>query len=222
VQRIACLHTADSNIRIFDTCLRELGQIEIELRHSVRADLLTAAEQAGGLTSVIVEQTSVALLALCNDADAVLLTCSTLGPIAEVVAETAPIPVLRADTALANEAVKEGGKVIVLCAAETTRGPTQILFEKAARETGAKITVQLVQGAWEIFKAGDHDRYLFMIAQAAIEAAQDGACRIALAQASMSDAAGLVYAERRPLTSPMVALKAAVETLSNLKRPHSR
>lgn len=230
--RIACLHTADSNSRIFDTCfgelgfdelgLDELGLVGMELRHCVRADLLVAAEQAGGLTAAIVEQTSVALLALCNDADAVLLTCSTLGPVAEVVAKTAPIPVLRADAALATEAVKGGGKVIVLCTAETTRVTTQMLFEDAARKTGAEITVHLVQGAWEAFKAGDHERYFFMIAEAAIEAAQEGACRIALAQASMAGAADLILTDRRPLTSPMAALKTAVETISNSRRPHSQ
>src|SRR5579863_714126 len=109
VPRIACLHTAASNVLVFDAALREMGLVGVELRHAVRADLLAAAERTAGLTPAIVQQTGDALRALCADADAVLLTCSTLGPVAEATAPTAPVPVLRVDAALAREAVRDGG-----------------------------------------------------------------------------------------------------------------
>ena len=212
--RIACLHTGDSNIEVFDVALQELGTEGVELRHSVRADLLAAAEQAGGLTPEIAEQTAGVLRGLCDGADAVLLTCSTLGPAAETAAATASVPMFRVDAMFAREAVRGGGKVAVLCAVQTTMEPTRLLFEKEARDTGAKVVMHLVPGAWDMFKAGDHSRYLSMISVAADKAFQDGADQVVLAQASMTGAAKLTTSGRVPLTSPAIGLAAAIEAVA--------
>lgn len=209
--RIACLHTADSNIQVFDAALQELDMKGVELRHSVRADLLAAAEQAGGLTPEIAERTAGVLRSLCEGADAVFLTCSTLGPAAEAAAMAASVPVVRVDDTFAREAVRGGGKVAVLCAVQTTMEPTRLLFEKEARATGAEVVMHFVPGAWDVFKAGDGCRYLSMIAAAADEAFQDGAAQVVLAQASMAGAAKRATSERAPLTSPTVGLAAAIE-----------
>ena len=211
--RIACLHTAESNIDVFESALRELGRSGVALRHKVRADLLAAAEEAGGLTSSISAETGEALRALCDDADVVLLTCSTLGAAAEAAAATAPVPILRVDVALARESVRNGGKVTVLCAVETTIEPTRLLFERAARATGAEIAMRLVPDAWQAFRSGDRCRYLALIAEAADEASRNGAAQVALAQASMAAAADLVSARQRPLSSPMAGLAAAIEAV---------
>lgn len=218
MRRIACLHTAESNIQVFDDALAKSGLTDVVLRHAVRVDLLAAAEQAGGLTPIISRQTGQVLRELCDEADAVLLTCSTLGPAAEAVAPNAAAPILRVDAALAADAVKGCGSVAVLCAVETTVEPTRRLFERAAQATGAKIAMHLVPGAWEVFKAGDRDRYLGMIAQAADDAAAAGANQVALAQASMADAADLAASHQRPLTSPMAGLMAAVKAASLTER----
>ena len=71
--------------------------------------------------------------------------------------------------------------------------------------------MQLVPGAWDVFKAGDRSRYLSMIATAADEAFQGGAAQVALAQASMAGAARLAAGGRIPLTSPTVGLAAAIK-----------
>ncbi|MCZ8311891.1 MAG: aspartate/glutamate racemase family protein [Magnetospirillum sp.] len=207
--QIACLHTAESNVAVFDAALRTAGLSGVNLRHALRADLLAAAEQEGRLTTEIAAQAVAALTDLCAGADAVLLTCSTLGPVAEAAAANAAIPILRVDAALAAEAVKGGGKIVVLCAVETTVEPTKRLFEAAAQATGAEVRVQLVPGAWAAFKAGQQDRYLAMVARAAIEAKRGGAARVALAQASMAGASDLVAAGERPLNSPVAGLIAA-------------
>lgn len=220
--RIACLHTADSNIAVFNAAARRGFGTALELTHAVRADLLTAAAQAGGLTVEIVAQTRHALLALCNGADAVLLTCSTLGPVVDKMvdkplAQAAPVPVLRVDAALAQRAIERGGKIVVLCAVSTTLEPTTRLFEQtqmqhahanpAAVISETDVEVQLVAGAWERFKAGDIASYLSAIADAAHRAYADGADVVALAQASMADASALI-GDDRTLNSPDTGLEA--------------
>src|SRR5438045_3715017 len=103
---LSCLHTADSNVDVFDAALRELGRDDVRLQHVVRADLLDRAEREGGLTAAIVAETAAVLGGLAGDVDAVLLTCSTVGP-AVVHAKQAAVPVLRVDAALARQAVRE-------------------------------------------------------------------------------------------------------------------
>jgi hypothetical protein len=210
--RIACLHTADSNIAVFDLAQRSRHEAVPEgftLGHAVRADLLAAAERTGGLDAATMAETVAALLALCGDSDAVLLTCSTLGPSVMPARAATPVPVLRVDPALADEAVRRGGRTVVLCAVATTLRPTRELFEAAARSAAATVEVRLVEGAWDAFKAGDQARYLGMIAEAADAAFRAGAGTVALAQASMAGAAPLCR-QGRPLSSPAAGLDAAI------------
>ena len=200
--RIACLHTAASNIAVFDTAAIALGISPGVLRHEVRADLLAAAEHAGHLTADIAAATASALLALAEYADVVVLTCSTLGPVVENI-RSPQAPILRTDEALAATALKAAGNVVVLCTVQTTLEPTSRLFHTAE--------VRLVAGAWELFRAGNIDGYLTTIARAADQAYSAGASVVVLAQASMSDAAIRVTAGPAPLTSALAGLAAALQ-----------
>ncbi|MBK8159274.1 MAG: Asp/Glu racemase [Rhodospirillaceae bacterium] len=203
-KRVACLHTAASNIPLFDAAAADLA---LDLRHLVRADLLADAEQAGGLTPSIVEATEAALRVAAGDADFVLLACSTLGPIADGL--RTKVPTLRIDRALAEAAVKTGGRVAVLYTFPGTAQASGDLFREVAAGTEAKIDLQLVAGAWDRFKAGDQQRYFAMIADAADRAFAEGAASVAFAQASMAPAAGLCV-KGTPLTSPRASLLKAV------------
>lgn len=211
--RIACLHTANSNIAVFAAAAEALGVAPESLRHEVRADLLAAAELAGGLTEEVRRSTVAALVTLSENADVVLLTCSTLGPAVDDVATSVRVPILRTDEALATAAVQAVGTVVVLCAVNTTLEPTSHLFHKAALQTNAAIDVRLVPSAWALFKAGDNEGYLSAIAKAADRAYLEGASFVALGQASMSEAASRVVAGPPPLTSAITGLKAALKAI---------
>ncbi|MFC6335388.1 Asp/Glu racemase [Pseudomonas sp. CCM 7891] len=217
--RITCLHTAESNIAVFDAAAAALGIGPQVLHHVVRPDLLAATEHAGTLTAGIAEETRRVLVALAQHGDAVVLTCSTLGPAVERAGTHTRVPILRADEALALAAVQAGGKVVVLCAVQTTLEPTSRLFFQAAQHAGASVEVLMVPDAWAMFKAGNMDGYLATIAQAAERAYVAGASIVALGQASMSGAASLVTAGPAPLTSASTGLRAALDAvLSHAKR----
>ncbi len=202
-KRIACLHTAASNVAHFDAAADGL---ELELKHIVRADLLLAAEKAGGLTDAITGGTVAALVAAAADADFVLLACSTLGPIAD--GFKGAVPTLRIDRALAEAAIGRGGRVVVLYTFPGTAQATGDLFREVAANGRAEIDMQLVAGAWDIFKAGDQARYGALIAGASDQAHRDGATSVAFAQASMAPATTLCRGPQ-PLTSPRASLLAA-------------
>ena len=194
---LACLHTADSNAPLFDAAASALPGGALRLTHHIRADLLREP-----MPEVLAEVAAL-LRALAEQADAVLLTCSTIGAAAELVPDAA-CPVLRADAALASAATRGGGEVQVLYAAPTTREPTQALFEAAAARTGAVIRMAFVAEAWPLFLAGDIPGYHARIG--AMAAGLPG--RVVLAQASMAGAAALMEGAP-PLTVPGVGVMAA-------------
>lgn len=213
--KIVCLHTAESNVAIYEDAAKQLGLPVDALRHHVRADLLFTAERAGGLTPNIEAETAAVLQHLAQDADAVLLNCSTLGPAASLAAGSSDVPIVRADGVLAEKAVKAGGKVTVLCTTETTIAPTTRLFEEAAKTTGAKIEVRLIDGAWVLFRAGEQEAYLARIAEAAEVAYREGAKTVVFAQASMTGAAALLGDKQaRPMNGPAAALEAAMTAIA--------
>ncbi|NWE23469.1 aspartate/glutamate racemase family protein [Pseudomonas sp. P7548] len=211
--RITCLHTAASNIDVFEAAATALGIAPGVLHHEVRPDLLAAAEHLGYLSDDVAGTTAEVLLALARHADAVVLTCSTLGPSLDTIPHPTPAPILRADEALAVEAAQAGARVVVLCAVATTLEPTSTLFHRVAQRTGATVDVHLVAGAWDLFKAGDLQGYLCSIAKAADRAYLDGASIVALGQASMGGAAQLVSAGPPALASASAGLKAALNAI---------
>lgn len=206
--KIVCVHTAASNIEVFDRQLSSGGYSDVRLRHFVCPDLLAAAESAGGLDATIRAETAGLLQDLAGRSDGVLLTCSTLGPAVDDVRDAAAV-VLRVDQALAEQAVLAAQQVVALCAVRTTVGPTTHLFEQAAHGTNARVTVRLVDGAWDLFKAGDIAGYHASVAAAADQALADGADVVALAQASMAAATALC-ASASVLASPQAGLGAIV------------
>jgi len=207
--KIACLHTLASNADLFEAA-RPPG---VELTHLVRTDLLEQAERSGGMTAQIEQAAVSVLLELAAGADAVLLTCSTIGPAADAAAGLVSVPVVRTDASLARAAVARGGPVVVLCAVETTVAPSRRLFEAAAAETGARIDVQVVPDAWAAFRAGRIDRYHALVAAYADDLFDRGASTVALAQASMS---GAVASSRKGhlLASPEAGIRAAAEAVA--------
>jgi len=211
--RIACLHTVDSNIAVLEAAAASLPGVT--LSHHVRADLLKRAESAGGLTDAIRDEAAELLGELAKGADAVLLTCSTVGPAAERADLLAPVPVLRVDGALASAAIAKAaagkGRVAVLCAVQTTVEPTRALFERVADGTEVKISMHIAPGAWDEFRAGDLPAYHRLVAEAADKLYAQGHEVVAFAQASMAAAAALCT-RGAPLTSPAAGLAAAARS----------
>ena len=211
--RIACLHTVESNVKVFEAAASSLPGVS--LSHVVRPDLLKRAEAEGGLTDAIRDEAAELLREMAGGADAVLLTCSTVGPAAERADLLAPVPVLRVDGALATAAVAKAaagkGRVDVLCTVQTTVEPTRALFERVADGTEVAIAMHIAPGAWDAFRAGDVAAYNRLIAEAADALFAKGAEVVAFAQASMAGAAALC-GKGTPLTSPGAGLAAAARS----------
>jgi hypothetical protein len=208
--RISFLHTIDGNRQVFEQAARDLGLRPDDLHHEVRPDLREAVQQAGTFPVDVRNQTSRCLLELAANADAVVLTCATLGPaVADV--ESSPTPIVRADAALAAASARAGGTIVVLCAAESTIESTRKLFTEHARENTASVEIVHLARAWALFQSGDLDACFAAIAASADDGYDAGATVVAFAHPWMAPAVQLVGKGRRPLDSAHAALRAVMQ-----------
>jgi hypothetical protein len=187
---------------------------------------------AEGVTPAVRDQVASHLRHLAESgADAVLVTCSSIGEAAEEAAAGLGIPVVRVDAAMAGEAARlardaGSGRIAVLATNTATLGPTTRLIEREAARQGvdAVVTASVVEGAAAARSAGDqatHDRLIAEAVRAAAgpaapgtEAGPGAAAAIVLAQASMAPAAESAGVAVPVLTSPAGGVARLAEALT--------
>jgi Asp/Glu/hydantoin racemase len=120
-------------------------------------------------------------------ADAVLVTCSSIGPGVTLARQLFDIPVLRIDDAMAETAVRQARRIGVLATLRTTLDPTTALLRQKAAEAGRE--VELVEGlcedAFPAVLAGDVEKHDCILRKALTEDLSE-VDAIVLAQASMA------------------------------------
>ena len=210
--KIALLHTAEVHVARFTAAFAERDPA-CRLDHVVRPDLLDRARAEG--LGAVAEDFRAAIAPLLQ-ADAVLCTCSTLGPLLDDL----HLPhAIRIDRPMMQAACLHGPRIGVALCLESTRDATLALLEETARSKGAAIapTVISCTDAWAAFEAGDLDRYQDMIAAEVRNAMQMNRfdC-IVLAQASMADTAEKLADAGVPiLTPPGAAVEATLDAARN-------
>jgi Asp/Glu/hydantoin racemase len=164
--------------------------------------------------------------AVSGGADLVLVTCSSMGPAVDTLAERG-LPVLRVDEALADEAIRAGSRIGVIATLSTTLEPTAALIRRRAmvlgRPPGAvEIVTELVDGAFAELKAGRLERHDELV-RAGLRRLIPRVDVVVLAQASMARVAATLApgeSEGRPiLASPRLGVERAAERLGI--RPHA-
>lgn len=215
--RLALLHTSPVVVSALAKLAAEILP-EVEVVHLVDEALIKNTVAAGQLQKSSIRQlVSMAQGAAEAGADAVMVTCSSVGRAAEIAAEMVDAPVLRIDEAMADEAVERGERIGVCATLPTTLGPTAELIRSraAARGVERQIVEKLCTGAFEAVSRGDgaeHDR---LVAAGLRELAKDVDV-IVLAQASMARVVDSLPAEDKAtpiLSSPELGLRRARKTL---------
>ncbi|WP_246787918.1 aspartate/glutamate racemase family protein [Bradyrhizobium sp. CCBAU 53421] len=137
-------------------------------------------------------------------AQAVLVTCSSLGPAVDMAMPLCPVPLFRVDDGMAIEAIERGNRIAVLATLASTLEPTTQLIKHHAARLGrhASIASHLCEGAFDKLRSGEklaHDA-LVREGLASVVGSVDV---VVLAQASMANALLEVGATQVPvLTSP--------------------
>ncbi len=196
--RIALIHALKHSIVPIEASFAKLWP-DASLMNLVDDSLSADLARDGRLTGAMTERfLSLGRYAASTGADAILFTCSAFGPCIEAVARAhAPMPVLKPNAAMVEQAVAKGGRVGLL----STFAPTLVSMPPEF-PASVEIVPKLVEGALAALDRGDraeHDRLV-------VEASRElrGCDLIALAQYSMAPAAELVAAAtgRPVLTTP--------------------
>ncbi len=209
---LAFLHTAPANEALFTSILKGFSP-DLPVCHRVEPELLAKALAAGQVTPAVEVALADGLKTLRQGgAGLVVCTCSTLGAAVEAQGARLQVPVLRIDRPMAEQAVRIGANILVAACVKSTLGPTCALLSEAADglAKAVRLNAHLVDDAWPLFEAGDHDRYAARIAQA-VESNLSDHDAVVLTQASMAPAAELCGQLGVPvLSSPLLGAQEAV------------
>ena len=208
--RIALIHALQHSLSPIAASFARLWP-EAELMNLLDDSLSADLAREGGLTRGMTERfLKLGRYATGTGADAILFTCSAFGPCIEAVARAErPIPVLKPNEAMIEQAVAKGGRIGLL----STFPPTLASMPREFPDS-VKVVPKLADGALSALNRGDASKHDRLIADAA-RALRD--CDvIALAQFSMAGAASMVAeATGRPvLTTPDSAVEKLREMLS--------
>lgn len=145
-----------------------------------------------------------------SQADAVLVTCSTVSLCVEEVRPLARIPIFTIDHALIEAAVSDGPRVALVATNPTTVAPSTAQLERAAALHKTEISVQpvVVEAAFAALQRGDEATHDRLVADA-VSSVTPSCDVVVLAQASMAralDAYPQLGDGTRVLASPQLAL----------------
>ncbi|HET7883612.1 MAG TPA: aspartate/glutamate racemase family protein [Acetobacteraceae bacterium] len=207
--RIALIHALRHSIAPIEASFARLwpdAQLANLLDDTLSADLA----RDGALTPAMTERfLALARYAASCGAHGILFTCSAFGPCIEACAqELAPMPVLKPNEAMIEEAVSLAGptgRIGLLATFAPTLATMPAEFVAAAPDT--MVLPMLAADALAALNRGDHAEHDRLAAQAA--RSLEGCDVVALAQFSLSSAASLVAdATGRPvLTTPDSAVR---------------
>ena len=212
-QTLALIHTSPTLTPVF-SALCAATMPEVRLFHMVDESLIQDTVREGRLR----RKTIWRLLGMIDSAeaagaDAVMVTCSSIGAGVALGQKLFDMPVIRVDEAMAERAVRMGRRIGVMATLKTTLEPTLELLEEKAREAGRTIELvpALCEGAFEAVLRGDtvtHDRIL----SHALRSDLSGVDVVVLAQASMARVVKAMGEGALPmpvLSSPELAVQQA-------------
>jgi Asp/Glu/hydantoin racemase len=217
-RRLALIHTVAGLVPRFRELAGELLP-DVETFDIVDETLLRDATREGRVSLDTARRLFAHLAAAeTHGADAILVTCSSIGGAVDAARPFAGVPVIRVDQAMAERAVERASKIGVLATLWSTLRPTAALIERVASETGRAVEVrtQLCDGAFDALRAGDTDRH-DAIVRDGLRELLGWAEVIVLAQASMARVIEtLTDAERATpiLSSPRLGMERMREVLA--------
>ncbi len=213
--RIALIHATPLAI---EPIVAAFGRLWPEARTTNLLDDSLSADLAadGRLTDQMIERfLTLARYVHGSGADAILFTCSAFGPAIEATAAAMPIPVLKPNEAMLDEALAAGTRVGLIATFAPSIPALKAELEQMAGSRKQTVTVatRTLPEALAALQRGDADTHDRLIAIAAAELQPCDA--VVLGQFSMASAARLIPAQAgcRVLTSPDSAVMRLKETL---------
>jgi len=221
-QTLAMIHTSPTLTPVFGA-LAATEMPGIAVFHMVDESLIKDTVQAGVLRGITIRR----LLGMIESAekagaDAVMVTCSSIGPGVALAQRLFETPVIRVDEAMAEKAVRTGRRIGVAATLRTTLEPTIALLREKAAEAGRDIEIveSLSHGAFDAVLAGDTETHDRILGESLVRDMRD-VDLVVLAQASMARVVKQMPegAVKAPvLSSPELAVQRAKEILAGARK----
>lgn len=141
-------------------------------------------------------------------AEAIVVTCSTLGGAVDHIRPLLSVPLFRIDRGMAEEAVRKASRIGVLATLPTTLSPTTALIRDCARQSDreCEIVDRLCEGAFSRLADGDRSGHDARVVSG-FEIIARSADIVVLAQASMASALEGHVTDVPYLTSPELGME---------------
>jgi Asp/Glu/hydantoin racemase len=216
ISKLAFVHTSHVLIPLFSKLAADILP-EVTIFHLTDESLIRNTIAAHQLTKPTIRRlVNMIESAHSGGADAVMVTCSSIGDGVRVARELFEFPIFRVDEPMAEAAVKIGVRVGVAATLRTTLEPTIALIRETAAKQKRQIEIvpALAEGAFEAVLAGDtekHDELLI----ASLTELQKKVDVVVLAQASMARVAAKLQLHGAPpvFSSPELAVRNIREVL---------
>ncbi len=217
-RRLAFVHTVAGLVPRFREFSAELIP-DVETFDIVDETLLRDATREGRVSLETARRLFSHLAAAeTHGADAILVTCSSMGGAVDAARPFTGIPLLRVDQAMAEQAVQRGRRIGVLATLWSTLAPTAALIRRTADEADRPVEVRdrLCDGAFGALGSGDTERH-DAIVRDGLRDLLGWAEVIVLAQASMARVVDTLSDDERRipiLASPRLGMERMRDILS--------
>ena len=217
-RRLALVHTVAGLVPRFRELAAELMP-GVETFDIVDETLLRDATAEGKVSLETARRLMGHLAAAEHDgADAILVTCSSMGGAVDAARRFSAVPLLRVDQAMAEQAVSLGEHIGVLATLRSTLEPTAELIRRTATDAGRNVDVRarVCEGAFEALRAGDTERHDRLVLDGLTDMI-GWADAVVLAQASMARVVDLLSDDQRRtpiLSSPRLGMERMRDVLA--------
>jgi Asp/Glu/hydantoin racemase len=153
------------------------------VNESLLKDLFRGEEVAAVYRRVVAQ----VMLAVDGKADLVVMTCSSTSPAVDVARRLTSVPILKIDDPMADQAVRLGTRIALICTNSSTPGPSEALLRAHAAAQGKAVEIEPVvrADAYQALASGDRARHDAVVTEAA-QGVAGRADVLVLAQASIA------------------------------------
>jgi len=212
---ISFIHTAKVHVNTFNSILLELAP-QLNIHHVVDELLLVHAQQHG-VDDALKAKLQSHLEVLSQQSKVVVITCSSIGAMAENVGLLNGCVIQRVDRAMADYAVQNAKNILVIAALESTLQSTENLLKNSMLDIGtsSNISFKCIASAWEYFLNGEIALYYDEI-EKVLKSNETDFDLIVLAQASMAGVCDQVSLSIPILSSPKLGVQRAINVVKML------
>lgn len=219
--RIALIHAVTVAMDPIHAAFASLWP-EADLLNLLEDGLAPDRARDGALTAAMTARIgALADYAVSAEADAILYTCSAFGPAIEAAAARLPLPVLKPNEAMFDEALAAGERIGMVATFGPSVASMEAEFAEAARAAGSSATIETVLDADALvaLKAGDAATHNARVAEAAARLADCDAILLAHFSTSRALEATAAAVPVPVITAPEAAVRALKARLSAVAVP---